>query len=81
MNRQDFEIKAIVAGLTQKDILDFTSAFRAISGNSIESPIVDKEYLQKEGPGIAIAVRAILDKSSSKESIAKMIDFFESLYN
>ncbi len=77
MNKSDFEIKAIVAGASQKEMLDFECVFREVTGNSLESPEVNEDYLKSQGMATAIACRALLDKKLAKDGIDKIIGVFE----
>lgn len=78
MNKSEFEIKAIVAGASQKEMLDFESVFRQVTGMSLESPMINDEFMKKEGIATAIACRALLDKKLSSDGIDRIIDVFQS---
>lgn len=77
MNKADFEIKAIVAGATQKEMLDFESAFKQISGYPLESPFIDDKFLKEKGMSTLIAAKAIMVAKLSMDSINKIADVFE----
>jgi len=77
MNKSDFEIKAIVAGASQKEMLDFESAFRQVSGYTLDSPFVDSKFLKEQGMSTLIAVKAILVAKLPMASIDKIGDVFE----
>lgn len=77
MNKADFEIKAIVAGASQKEMLDFESAFKQVSGYSLDSPFVDDKFLKEQGMSTLIATKAILVAKLSMDSINKIGDVFE----
>lgn len=77
MNKSDFEIKAIVAGASQKEMLDFESAFKQAAGCSMESPLINDDFLKTQGMSIAVACRALMAGKSSMESINKIVDVFE----
>lgn len=77
MNKADFEIKAIVAGASQKEMLDFESAFRQVSGYTLDSPFVDKKYLKEQGMSTLIAVKAVLAAKLPMSSIDKIGNVFE----
>ncbi|MGN0317681.1 MAG: hypothetical protein ACI4E1_07055 [Lachnospira sp.] len=79
MKKLEFETRAIVAGLTQKEQLDFFSAFKQIEGCSFESPLIDKDYLNKNGDRIEVALRALLQTKMGKADIDKVIMVFSEL--
>lgn len=79
MNKVDFDTRAIVANLSQKEQLDFLSVFKQVEGRSFFSPLVDKQYLKDNGDRIAVAVRALLQPKLSKQSIDRIINVFNDL--
>ena len=78
MNKSDFEIKAMFAGASQKEMLDFESAFKTVAGYPIESPLIDETFLKSQGLQTAVACRALLAPKLSMDSINKIVDVFES---
>lgn len=79
MNKSDFEIRALVKQVTQKELLDFYAAFRQVTGYDMESPLLTEEYLKENRDQITVAVRALLSAKLSKESIDKVISVFEEI--
>lgn len=77
MNKNDFEIRALVKQVTQKELLDFYAAFKQVTGYSIESPLVTEKYLKENGNQISVAIQALLSAKLSKEGIDKVISVFE----
>lgn len=77
MNKSDFEIKAIVAQVSQKELLDFYAAFHQVTGESIDSPFVDKKFLKERGEQTVVACRALMAGKLGKESIDKVCAVFE----
>lgn len=77
MNKSDFEIQAIVAGVSQKELLDFESAFKSITGYTLDSPFVDDTFLKEKGLSTLVAVKAILVGKLSQSGINKIGDVFE----
>lgn len=77
MNKSDFEIRAIVAQVSQKELLDFYTAFRSVTGSSIESPLIDDKYLKENGASTAVAIRALLSAKLPNDSINKIVGLFE----
>ncbi len=78
MNKSEFEIRAIVAGATQKEMLDFESAFKQVAGSPLESPLIDDAYLKEFGKQTAIACKALMVPKLSMDGINRIIDVFES---
>lgn len=78
MNKSEFEIKAIVAGASQKEMLDFECVFREVTGMSLESPMINDDYLKSQGASTAVACRALLDKKLDPAGIDKIVTVFES---
>lgn len=78
MNKGDFEIKAIVAGASQKEMLDFESVFKDVSGFSLESPMVDSTFLHEQGMSTAVACRALLVPKLPMDGINRICEVFES---
>lgn len=78
MDKSAFEIKAIVAGASQKEMLDFESAFKQIAGCSMESPLIDDEYLKTQGLSTCVGVKALLVAKLPMDSIDKIAAVFES---
>ena len=77
MNKADFEIKAIVAGASQKEMLDFESAFRQITGYTMESPFIDDKFLKEQGMSTLVACKAIMVGKLPMDSIDKIANVFE----
>lgn len=77
MNKSDFEIRALVQQVSQKELLDFYAAFKQVTGYSMESPLVTEEYLKENRDQIAVATQALLTAKLSKEGIDKIISVFE----
>ena len=77
MIKSDFEIRALVQQVTQKELLDFYAAFRQVTGYNMESPLVTEEYLKENKNQIAVAAQALLTAKLSKEGIDKVISVFE----
>ena len=77
MNKSDFEIKAIVAGASQKEMLDFESVFKQAAGCSLESPLVDDKFLKEQGMSIAVACRALLTPKLPMDGINRIVEVFE----
>lgn len=77
MNKSDFEIRALVQKVTQKELLDFYSAFRQVTGYDMESPLVTEEYLDENRNKIIVAIRALLSAKLPKEGIDKVILVFK----
>ena len=78
MNKADFEIKAIVAGASQKEMLDFESVFKQASGYPLESPLVDDTFLKTQGPSLAVACKALLAAKLPMDGASRIVDVFES---
>lgn len=77
MNKSDFEIRALVEHITQKELLDFYAAFKQVTGYSMESPLVTEEYLKENRAQIIVATQALLSAKLSKKGIDKIISVFE----
>lgn len=77
MYKSDFEIRALVEQVTQKELLDFYAVFRQVTGYNMESPLVTEEYLKENRDQIIVAMRALLSAKLSKEGIDKVISVFE----
>lgn len=77
MNKRDFEIRALIEKVTQKELLDFYAAFRQVTGYDMESPLVTEEYLRENGDQIIVAVQALLFAKLPMEGIEKVISVFE----
>lgn len=77
MNKADFEIRAIVNHISQKELLDFYNAFRQVTGCSMESPLIDDNYLKENGPQTAVAIRALLSAKLPMDSIERVVGIFE----
>lgn len=77
MNKRDFEIRALIEKITQKELLDFYAAFRQVTGYDMESPLVTEEYLKENGDQIIVAVQALLYAKLSEEGIERVISVFE----
>lgn len=77
MYKSDFEIRALVEQVTQKELLDFYAVFRQVTGYNLESPLVTEEYLKENRDQIIVAMRALLSAKLSKEGIDKVISVFE----
>lgn len=77
MNRADFEIKAIVAGASQKEMLDFLSAFKQVTGYTLDSPFIDDKFLKEQGMSTLVACKAIMVAKLSMDSIEKIGAVFE----
>jgi len=80
MNKADFEIKAIVAGASQKEMLDFESVFKQAAGYSMESPMVNDQFLKEQGASIAVACRALLTPKLDMDGINRIVGVFESCF-
>lgn len=78
MDKGQFETKAIVAGASQKEMLDFESVFRDVSGQSLESPLVDVNFLKTQGMQTAVACRALLVPKLPMDGIDRIVSVFES---
>lgn len=78
MNKGDFEIQALVAGATQKEMLDFECVFKQAAGMPLESPLVNEQYLKEQGMSTAVACRALLVPKLSQEGIERIVSVFES---
>lgn len=78
MNKGDFEIKAIVAGASQKEMLDFESVFKQAAGCSMESPMIDDNFLKEKGMEIAVTCRALLSAKLSLDGVNRIVGVFES---
>lgn len=77
MNRADFEIKCIVAGISQKELLDFLTAFRQVTGYTLDSPFVDSKFLKEQGMSTLVACKALMVAKLSMESIDRIAAVFE----
>ena len=77
MNKNDFEIRALVEQVTQKELLDFYAAFNQATGYSMESPLITEKYLEENRNQIIVTMQALLSAKLSKEGIDKVISVFE----
>ena len=77
MDRSELEIRALVNQISQKELLDFYSAFESVTGYSIESPIINAKYLYENKDSIYIATRALLGPKMAPDRIDATIHFFE----
>lgn len=81
MNRSEIEIQAIVNGITQKELLDFFDMFEQVTGYVIDSPFIDKKYLEDNGRNTSIVIRSLLSQKLPKKSVDKLIEIFEDVAN
>ena len=81
MNRSEIEIQAIVNGITQKELLDFFDMFEQVTGYVIDSPFIDKKYLEANGRNTSIVIRSLLSQKLPKKSVDKLIEIFEDVAN
>ena len=80
MNKADFEIRALVAGCNQKDILDFENAFKNVTGYPMESVLIDTTYLKENGSSTSVACKALMVAKNSMENINRIAEVFESFF-
>lgn len=77
MDKGEIEIRALVNNISQKELLDFYSAFEQVAGYPFESPLVNEEFLYKEKDGLYIAIRALLVPKMAQKRIDATIAMFE----
>lgn len=77
MDKSDLEIRALVNNISQKELLDFYSAFEQVTGHPLDSPLIDEKYLAKEKDGLYIAIRALLVQKMSQDRIDETIAIFQ----
>lgn len=77
MDKSEMEIRALVNNISQKELLDFYSAFEQVTGYSLESPFINQEYLYKEKDRLYIAIRALLVQKMSQDRIDATIAVFQ----
>ena len=71
------EIRAIVNNISQKELLDFYSAFEQVTSYPLESPLVNEKFLYEENDGLYIAIRALLVQKLSQDRIDAIISVFQ----
>lgn len=76
MDKGEMEIRALVNHISQKELLDFYSAFEQVTGYSLESPFINQKYLYEEKEGLYIAIRALLVQKMSQDRIDAIIAVF-----
>jgi len=76
MDRGEMEIRAIVNNISQKELLDFYSAFEQVTGYPLESPLINEKYLYEEKDGLYIAIQALLVQKLSQNRIDAIISVF-----
>ena len=77
MDKSEMEIRALVNNISQKELLDFYSAFEQVTGYSLESPFINQEYLYEEKDRLYIAIRALLVQKMSQDRIDATIAVFQ----
>ena len=77
MDKSEMEIRALINHISQKELLDFYSAFEQVTGYSLESPFINQEYLYKEKDRLYIAIRALLVQKMSQDRIDATIAVFQ----
>lgn len=77
MDKGEMEIRAIVNHISQKELLDFYSAFEQVTGYPLDSPFINEKYLYEEKDGLYIAIRALLVQKMSQDRIDATIAVFE----
>lgn len=77
MDRGEMEIRALVNHISQKELLDFYSAFEQVTGYPIESPLINEKYLYEEKNGLYIAIGALLVQKFSQDRIDAIISVFQ----
>lgn len=74
------EGRASQMGISGKPLLDFYEAFHQFTGFKFEDDEVDEKFLQENGSGIRIGVRALLAAKLPNDQAENMMHVFESLY-
>ena len=77
MDKGEMEIRALVNNISQKELLDFYSAFEQVTGYSLESPFINEQFLYKEKDGLYIAIGALLVQKLSQDRINAIIGVFQ----
>lgn len=71
--------KAGQAGLSHKEALDFVSAFKSMTGVSINAAMVDQSYLQEKKEQVTVGARVYLSAKMSMDKINTLVDIFRML--
>ncbi len=77
MDRGEMEIRALVNNISQKELLDFYSAFEQVTGYPLESPLINEKFLYEEKNGLYIAIGALLVQKLSQDRINAIISVFQ----
>lgn len=75
------EERASQKGIADKPLLDFYAAFHQFTGFTFEDEKVDEKFLQENGPGIRVGVRALLAAKLPSDQAEDMMNVFETLYS
>ena len=80
ISQEDYKDKmlsrALAAGLSQKEILDFFSAFRSVTQMDLGHNAVNKEFLLKQKESVMIGAEAFLASSMSLDKINQLVTIF-----
>lgn len=83
ISQEDYKDKmlsrALAAGLSQKEILDFFSAFRSVTQVDIGHNAVNKEFLLSKKESVMIGAEAFLASSMSLDKINQLVAIFEQI--
>ena len=83
INQEDHKDKmlsrALAAGLSQKEILDFFSAFRSVTQMDLGHNAVNKEFLLKQKESVMIGAEAFLASSMSLDKIKQLVTIFANI--
>lgn len=74
------EGRASQMGISGKPLLDFYAAFHQFTGHTFDDKEVDEKFLQENGPGIRIGVRALLAAKMPNDQAENVMNVFDSLY-
>lgn len=77
MDKGEIEIRALVNHISQKELLDFYSAFEQVAGYSFESPFVNEKFLYENKDRLFIAIQALLVQKMSQDRIDATMAVFK----